>query len=255
MGNGLFGALPFEHSEGELALLGRLRVIRVGQVGGAGDKLLQLLFRGRSTLREARGKQLLRQQNLAHPPLGKDKLGRPVEPACSGSANEQLALDQVGERRVALGPVGADRQIARTCLGVEFGKRNLHPVHDGNDLAARLSGVTGGQQQKGRTDQCSPGYSVPRATAGRAKDTGAMETVYDWITVMIFAGLVTLFLSHSIDPRGDDDSLWHYALPAVACGLANWLGNQGYGWAAVILIAAALGYMLRFLRAPSPPRH
>ncbi|MEG3153317.1 XrtV sorting system accessory protein [Sphingomonas sp. RB1R13] len=82
-----------------------------------------------------------------------------------------------------------------------------------------------------------------------------METAYDWVTVIIFAGLVTLFLSRSLDPQADDDGLWHYLFPAMMCGLANWLGNHGYAWTAVMLIAASLGYMLHFLRTPAPPRH
>ncbi len=83
-----------------------------------------------------------------------------------------------------------------------------------------------------------------------------METAYDWITVAAFAGLVTLFLSRSLDARLEDDRLWSYFVPAAAFGAADWLGNNGKGWAAVAVAFLALGYMLRYLRLPpGPPRH
>jgi len=36
-----------------------------------------------------------------------------------------------------------------------------------------------------------------------------METVYDWITIGIFAGLVVLFLQRSMEGQ-HEDSLFHY---------------------------------------------
>ncbi len=84
-----------------------------------------------------------------------------------------------------------------------------------------------------------------------------METAYDWITVMIFAGLVTHFLSQSVKPDGSDDSLCHYMVPSVGCGIANWLGNEGYWPAAILMIGAVLWYIYRFLGPGrhSPPQH
>lgn len=53
-----------------------------------------------------------------------------------------------------------------------------------------------------------------------------MQTVYDWLTVAIFAGLITLFLQRSSaeEPR---DKMYHYAPAAIGCAVANYLGNQG----------------------------
>ncbi|MDP9086634.1 MAG: hypothetical protein M3N02_07720 [Pseudomonadota bacterium] len=82
-----------------------------------------------------------------------------------------------------------------------------------------------------------------------------METAYDWITVAIFAGLVTLFLARSTRDSDHDDSMWHYLPPAGGCGVANWLGNGGHGLAAMMMIAATLGYVFYFLRSPSSPSH
>lgn len=82
-----------------------------------------------------------------------------------------------------------------------------------------------------------------------------METVWDWVTVMIFAGLVTLFLSRSVQPEEEDDSLAHYLVPSAGCAAANYLGNEGQGWAAALMIGAVLFYIYHFLfrRRRLPP--
>ena len=69
-----------------------------------------------------------------------------------------------------------------------------------------------------------------------------METVWDWITIAIFAGLIVLFLQRSTqdEPR---DTIWHYLPPSVGCALTNYLGNEGYGLGAVAVIAATLAYV------------
>lgn len=74
-----------------------------------------------------------------------------------------------------------------------------------------------------------------------------MDTAYDWITVMIFAGLVTRFLQQSARPTGSEDRMRHYLIPSIGCAVANWLGNQGWHIAAVLLIAAVLWYIFHFL--------
>jgi len=74
-----------------------------------------------------------------------------------------------------------------------------------------------------------------------------METVYDWITVGIFAGLVVLFLQRSMEGQ-HDDSLSHYLIAGVGCAVANYLGNERQDVLAVLLIAATLGFIVYFLR-------
>jgi hypothetical protein len=69
-----------------------------------------------------------------------------------------------------------------------------------------------------------------------------MKTVYDWITVMIFAGLVTHFLHQSTKPAAPGQSMWLYLVACAGCAVGNWLGNNGWDAAAVALIAATLGY-------------
>jgi hypothetical protein len=84
-----------------------------------------------------------------------------------------------------------------------------------------------------------------------------MKTVYDWITVMIFAGLVTHFLHQSSKPNGTDQSIWLYLAACVGLAVANWLGNNDWHFAAIALIAATLGYSFYFFgpRAQPPQDH
>ena len=84
-----------------------------------------------------------------------------------------------------------------------------------------------------------------------------METGYDWVTVAIVAGLVTRFLSKSVDDEEPDDSIGHYLVPSVGCAVANWLGNEGWHIPSAILIFACLSYIFYFIwpARRSPPTH
>ena len=74
-----------------------------------------------------------------------------------------------------------------------------------------------------------------------------MSTVYDLVTVAIFAGLAVLFLQRSSSPE-PKDRIVHYAPPAVGCGVANWLGNSGQDVIAVLVLAAVVIYTLDVLK-------
>ena len=54
-----------------------------------------------------------------------------------------------------------------------------------------------------------------------------METVWDWVTVFGFAGLVTLLLQRSAEEEPRDE-LWQYAPPAL--GFAVVLFQLYRGW-------------------------
>jgi len=78
-----------------------------------------------------------------------------------------------------------------------------------------------------------------------------LETIFDLLTVTLFAGLVVLFLKRSIDhPEGEPykDHLWQYLLAGVGCAVANYLGNGGYMFAAVGLFMATLAFTFYILK-------
>ena len=74
-----------------------------------------------------------------------------------------------------------------------------------------------------------------------------METVYDWITVAIFAGLIVLFLQRST-AEVQVDSMIEYLPPALACALGNWLGNNDHPVLAVLVISLIPIYIWRVLK-------
>ncbi|NIJ06849.1 hypothetical protein FHS31_000431 [Sphingomonas vulcanisoli] len=53
-----------------------------------------------------------------------------------------------------------------------------------------------------------------------------METIYDWVTVAIFAGLIVLFLQRSSSEGEPRDHIWQYLVASVGCAVANYLGNH-----------------------------
>ena len=75
-----------------------------------------------------------------------------------------------------------------------------------------------------------------------------METVYDWITVAIFGGLVVLFLHRSVQPGEPQDTILHYLPPAVGCAVANYVGNKGEGLISFLIVLVVLVYVLFVLK-------
>jgi len=78
-----------------------------------------------------------------------------------------------------------------------------------------------------------------------------VETVYDWVTVAIFAGLVVLFVQRSTSEEetpAEHDSLLMYLGAGVGCAVANWVGNKGIHLLAIALIAATILFILYYLR-------
>lgn len=76
-----------------------------------------------------------------------------------------------------------------------------------------------------------------------------METAYDWITVGIFAGLITLFMQRSTAAElTNDDPLWQYLAAGVGCAVANYLGNQELHVPAILVLIATAAFIYRFLK-------
>lgn len=81
-----------------------------------------------------------------------------------------------------------------------------------------------------------------------------MKTIYDLLTMAIFAGLVVLFLQRSTAPE-PRDHMYQYAPPAIGCAVANYIGNQAVsrsdtmlGVIAVVIMLAVVGYILYVLK-------
>lgn len=78
-----------------------------------------------------------------------------------------------------------------------------------------------------------------------------METVWDWVTIFIFAGLVTLMLQRSSDDT-PKDKLWQYLPAVLACAAANYLGNEGVIWAAIAILVGVMVYIFLVLKVSIP---
>lgn len=74
-----------------------------------------------------------------------------------------------------------------------------------------------------------------------------METVYDWITLAIFAGLIVLFLQRSAS-ENPGDSLFHYLIAGVGLAVVNYLGNEENHLVAVIALVGVLAFIQRTLK-------
>lgn len=75
-----------------------------------------------------------------------------------------------------------------------------------------------------------------------------MHTIYDWVTMAVFAGLIILFLQRSTGPDEPKDHILQYMPPAIGCALANYVGNQGMGILAGVIILAVVAYVLHILK-------
>jgi hypothetical protein len=66
-----------------------------------------------------------------------------------------------------------------------------------------------------------------------------METPYDWSTIIVFAGLIVLFLQRSQGVA--KDHLWQYLVAAVGCAATNYIGNEAIKNGQILYHAAAIG--------------
>lgn len=91
-----------------------------------------------------------------------------------------------------------------------------------------------------RTNDKGQGVADPDAECG-------METVYDWVTVGMFAVLIVLLL-HRSSMEEPPDSLWAYLPPAAGCALGNQLGNADEHAMAIIVLAGVVVYFFLVLK-------
>ena len=75
-----------------------------------------------------------------------------------------------------------------------------------------------------------------------------MNSIFDWVTMLIFGGLVVLFLQRSVGPEHPNDKIYHYLPPALGCAIADYLGNNNQRIAAIALTIVVVGYILLFMK-------
>jgi hypothetical protein len=76
-----------------------------------------------------------------------------------------------------------------------------------------------------------------------------METIYDWASLAIFAGLIVLFLQRSVSERAQKDaSLVYYLGAGVGCAVANYFGNHGQDLVAILLLVATVLFIIMCLK-------
>ena len=76
-----------------------------------------------------------------------------------------------------------------------------------------------------------------------------METVFDWVSLAIFAGLIVLFLQRSTSDASERDvPLYYYLGAGAGCAVADYLGNHGKDLIAILAIAATIAFILIFLK-------
>lgn len=76
-----------------------------------------------------------------------------------------------------------------------------------------------------------------------------MSSVYDWVSLAIFAGLVVLFLQRATGDGAEEDvSLFYYLGAAVGCAAGDYLGNHGQDLAAIGLLLGTIGFIVVCLK-------
>jgi uncharacterized oligopeptide transporter (OPT) family protein len=76
-----------------------------------------------------------------------------------------------------------------------------------------------------------------------------MDTIYDWVSLAMFAGLIVLFLQRSTSEHtGKDASLLYYLAAGVGCAVANYFGDQGQDLIAIVLLAATAIFIIVYLK-------
>jgi hypothetical protein len=84
---------------------------------------------------------------------------------------------------------------------------------------------------------------------------GKMETIYDWLSLAIFAGLIVLFLQRSTSERADKDvSILFYLAAGAGCAIADYLGNHGHDIIAVAVLGATIAFIAIYLKPFNFPR-
>lgn len=80
-----------------------------------------------------------------------------------------------------------------------------------------------------------------------------MDTIFDWISIILFSGVVVLFLQRSAAAE-PTDKVWHYIPAALGCATANYLGNHENQALAAALIGLTIAYVFYVLKPLERPK-
>ncbi len=76
-----------------------------------------------------------------------------------------------------------------------------------------------------------------------------MDTIYDWLSLAIFAGLIVLFLQRSTtEQREKDAPLFAYLGAGAACAVADYFGNAGQHLVAALLLVATVAFIILYMK-------
>jgi len=74
-----------------------------------------------------------------------------------------------------------------------------------------------------------------------------METLYDFMAILLFIATAAMFFYRF---QNEDPPLAPYALVSLVCAVSNWLGNNGGGVGAILLLVAGAFYLLHLASEP-----
>ncbi len=77
-----------------------------------------------------------------------------------------------------------------------------------------------------------------------------METVYDWLSVALFATLIVIFVHRatSEDDEEADQPFWPYLLGGVGCAVGNYFGNEGMMPLAILFLGGTALFIFYYIR-------
>jgi hypothetical protein len=82
-----------------------------------------------------------------------------------------------------------------------------------------------------------------------------LKTIFDLVTLALFAGLAILYLQRSASAAPDPVATWKYAIAAIGCAAADYLGDHDQQIASILIFAAVVIFSLAMLnpfrRGPS----
>ena len=80
-----------------------------------------------------------------------------------------------------------------------------------------------------------------------------LKTIFDVISISLFAGLAILYLQRSASKEPDEVALWKYAVAAIACAVADYLGNNGQTFGAAAMFVFVVAFSILMLKPFSRP--